>query len=180
MAYVVYGVSGLHGAGKTQFLVRMAYRMRRSRRGREVPIWTNIDMVLPYGPPVVLFDTLSDLIDAGDSVHDGLVLIDEIQNELASRSWAKHGEKELAWFSQIRKRHLEVWYTTQSMGSVDKLVRDRTHYSLYLESFRKLGFFFFNEYFKTEAKKANRIRFGWYLLNPFIASCYNTDQVFYV
>ena len=163
------GITGLPGAGKTYFAVRSLYSLRR--RDPERLIVSNTELYLP-GRPVPVVESLEECFPLTDCD----ILLDELHLWLASRMWNRNGQAVAQWLSQLRKRRVNVIYTTQDLSSVDKFVRDRTFLSYYVESWRKLGFFRFNAFFGVKADAKQVYMRGWYLFNEKVASCYRHER----
>lgn len=81
-----------------------------------------------YKSNVVDFITLYNM---DKSVHDGFVLLDEVNLWVGSRSSMTTGNKLLAaWIQLIRKRNLSVRFTTQIFMSIDKMLREQTDFTV--------------------------------------------------
>ena len=166
----ILGITGLPGAGKTLFAVRAMYRLRQRRPRRWIV--SNFPLYLP-GMPVEMVDCIDDCYELSECD----LVLDELHLWLSNRDWQKHSGGVGAWLSQLRKRDVNLWYTTQDIGSVDKFVRDRTFLTYYLESFKLLGFFWWRCFFGTKADHKKRCNSGWYLFSETIARCYQTEYI---
>lgn len=167
-ANVIYGVTGLPGSGKSYFAVRQLVRLRCSDRGRDRPVYTNMPLVLPYGPQPVLYESLSEIFD----VHDCHVLLDEAQLVVGSRDWQSRDNRHAAFLSQLRKRRVVLWYTSQEITAVDKFLRDKTFLLYTMESFKRFGFFVYRSYFSS--RMVGRSQPGLLFFSPAVGNCYDT------
>ena len=166
----IIGVGGLPGAGKTYFVVRAMYRLRRRRPARAIV--SNFPLYLP-GEPVHVIDSIS---EAYELTNVDLV-VDEAHLTLGARQWKEHGIDCAAWLSQLRKRDVNLWYLSQEISSVDKLLRDRTFLTYWVESFKKLGFFVWKSYFGAKQDDRKRYGLGLYLFNQRLAQLYDTEYI---
>lgn len=169
--HVIYGFCGLPGSGKTLYCVYRLYALRK--RNHSVRIFSNIPLYLPYGDPVPVFEQLNDVFD----VRDAVIFLDEAHLALSSRAWQRHGPEFERFLSQMRKRHVTLFYTTQELKSVDRFLREKTFVSYWMESYVKLGFFTWTAFFGDRNRKDRRYLRGIFLFNPAIAACYDTDMI---
>ena len=109
----LYGVVGRMGAGKTMFAVERL--LEAVAAGRSA--FANFDV-----EGVTRIGSFAELV----SVPEGsVVVVDEIQLWLPSTS-RQFPPVLAAWFSQLRKRGITCYWTSQGVGHVAKRVRDLT------------------------------------------------------
>lgn len=169
----IFGVTGLPGSGKTAFVTRVMFRLRKSARGRSRRVYVNYPLYLPYGEPVRFVENWTDVFP----LEGCDVVLDEMHLLLGSRNWQRHGDEIAGWVSQLRKRKVNLWYTTQDITSVDKFVRERTEIMYQMQSFVKLGVFTFWSFNGCKLDRAHRISPGWFVMNKEIFDCYDTGFV---
>lgn len=127
-------VEGLPGAGKSYY---MAYRATQAlKRGKQVFANFQMEGVRTFKmgrEGFFLWEKDLSLVEGGKFVPSvmwfppkALVLIDEAQVFFNSRNWAQFGEEFIEFFSQTRKDSLTVLWASQSLSSVDKIIRQRT------------------------------------------------------
>lgn len=167
----IHAICGLPGAGKTAFMTLCAIRWRK--RDLNIPICSNYPLYLP-GKPVVYVDTFQDAM----KVRDCQLLLDELHVWLGSRDWKEHGKELSEWVSQLRKAHVDLWYTTQDMQSVDRMIRERTLNSYWVTSYRKLGFFAVEEFLGiSNTKKGARCGIKIFPVSEVLYASYDTDHI---
>lgn len=169
---MIIALIGAQGAGKTYSAVRAMWLLRK--RHPERRIIANFPIYLP-GRPVEVVDSWEELYTP-DVVECDIVL-DELHLWLSARDWQKHKAQTEEWFSQLRKRKILLWYTSQRGASVDTLVRGRTDYSYYFESFRRLGFFLWQSYRGMNPVDKMKDLSGWYFFSLKIAGLYDTEYL---
>jgi len=118
------------GGGKTLFMVERAYM--KYRQGSR--IFSNIKLNFKYEKL-----TLKDIIDC--KYENGVIVWDEIHINIGSRS--SMSKKNIgvtsSFLSQIRKKNLEVYGTTQRIGKVDKRLRDECDFWYVCDRFVRHG-----------------------------------------
>lgn len=67
--------------------------------------------------------------------HDCLMLIDEIMLLADCRNFKSYGENLKIFFSQHRKKHIDIVYATQYHNDVDKKIRNITDNLYYVDKF---------------------------------------------
>lgn len=136
---MIYAFTGKTGSGKTYNMVRLAYR--EWLRGTDIysNTWLNFEK---YGGPagkhvnnwlskslkfikptyvpkkrgkITYFNDISELIE----VNDGLILIDEAQVLFNARNWEALPHEFQYKLQQHRKHRLDLYCTTQNMGTID-------------------------------------------------------------
>ncbi len=133
----IYFVSGKLGAGKG--IVSVSRIVEAVRAGRRVA--TNLDLTLEAVLParIKAFDVirlpdkpvLSDLVALGpgnptmDEARNGLIVLDELGTWFNARSWNdKARQPVIDWLIHSRKHGWDVIFIAQSLGMVDKQVRE--------------------------------------------------------
>lgn len=170
---MITGVVGLPGAGKTYFVVRRLFFQTLRDPGRLIV--TNVrSLWFPFSSRIQYVDSLEECFD----LRDCTLFLDEVHIWFSSRDYRSHGRIYDAWVSQLRKASVDLVYTSQTIMSVEKLLRDRTDMLYCVSSFLRLGFFTFRSYWGAPPpERRRRMRpatFGIYPMNPLIASCYDT------
>jgi hypothetical protein len=94
---------------------------------------------------LVLLQDWPDLV----GLEDALVLLDELNLWMPSRVWARMPGQLLWKWAQVRKHGLDIWYTSQHIKRVDKVVRELTFSSCQMSSYVMLGFFLAKWYIGT-------------------------------
>ena len=130
--WLVFNGWGLHvytgkfGAGKTCSMVRDAYLL--AKRYPQLHIVTNLQLTnFPKHTEILPLKSPQDILNAPNNT---LVLIDEIGTIFNSRDFAASKESVpkilFQHLCQVRKRHLEIFATSQRWNFVDKQLRDIT------------------------------------------------------
>jgi len=73
------------------------------------------DLALRHRGNIVYFDDISELIE----IKDGIIAMDEAQNLLDSRNWENLPMEFSNKLRQHRKHNLDLYATTQNMGTID-------------------------------------------------------------
>ena len=117
---------GAFGAGKTSTMVKDA--LATAKAYPQVTILTNFALYnFPKHTTILPLKTVNDILEAPDNT---LVLIDEIGTIFNSRDFVG-GQKSLPkilfqHICQCRKRHIQIFATTQRWNFLDKQLRDIT------------------------------------------------------
>lgn len=130
---MIYAFTGKTGSGKTYRMVHYAYR--QWLRGRD--IYTNTPLLFAdyprrkrgYTPgKIVLFEHITEILEATDA----LILFDEAQVLFNARLWDSLPPEFQYKLQQHRKHKLDLYCTTQNMGTIDityrRLVQHWYHY----------------------------------------------------
>jgi len=122
---MVEGFIGLPGSGKTYLLAKKG--LEDLAKGKEV--YANF-----YLKGAKRFSQLSQIIAivkakllAKEKINM-TILIDEINLSFPSRMWNKVPGWVLYFFSQTRKFGLDIYYTSQALARVDKVIREITNF----------------------------------------------------
>ena len=133
---VITAIIGRPGAGKTY---RMVYYVYRRRLRGPLDVATNIGSLVERGLPGVGRLDYVDSMREAFCLHHCTLLLDEAHLWFGSAERASHGPEYADWVSQLRKVKLDLLYTSQASGAVDKMLRDRTDATCLVTSFVKLG-----------------------------------------
>lgn len=118
---------GMFGCGKTLSMTHRA-RMIYNKFGDSVRFISNYDLI---GIPYIQLINFNQLVDIGEEEDNNfvgtVVLIDEIENVLNNRNYAKFPLALLHMLTQQRKKKVYIMCTAQRFFMVDKLFRSITH-----------------------------------------------------
>lgn len=125
---------GKMGMGKSYTLTYTVYHMRLANP--DLPIYTNIPLKLPGKGPVYALRGLEDFLLA----ENGLMIIDELNTVLPSRTWKSAPAVLLYKWSHLRKDGLDLIYTAQHEKRIDTVIRELTTRWVHLSNWQRLGF----------------------------------------
>lgn len=200
---------GYPGAGKSYYMAHRADKCMKA----SLPVFANFPMKgartfrleapKKKGDPVRFFwwEVNASLPEGGEFIEapamwfpkKGLVLIDEAQVFFDSHNWEVYGEDFTAFFSQTRKDLITVLWASQSVSSVSKTIRDRTHqihkpaqWLSFLTGFSRKGthplLFVVRSYYKCKEqyKKNDQDHIGnqWIFFKFGVANIYDTREKF--
>ena len=113
---------GDRGTGKTLFAVSLA----KYYSDNDIKVFTNIKLKgIPY-----ISVTFTDIASFPDWLHDGVIILDEMQVGADSYTFFKSNTKGITDFiTQIRKLNLSFIYITQNFTTIAKRLRMQTNYS---------------------------------------------------
>lgn len=163
--YVIIGYTGKLGSGKTYCMVHDALR---SNGACPRPVYT--DMASLCWPEAVYLDPSNARMVA--DVAEGLLLLDEAQLVADARAWQQVPPEFLSALSQLRKRGLDLAYTTQLEGSVEARLRGLTTEYVRCRRVRSL---FVLVHYEPGAKHGHRRRLVRF--KPEVASVYDSWEV---
>lgn len=129
---MITGFIGLPGSGKTYLLARQG--LKDIADGKEV--WANFKL-----EGAKHFHKLSDVVAIlqvrllRKEKINMTILIDEINLSFPSRMWQKIPGWVLYFFSQTRKFGLDIYYTSQAIDRVEKVIREITNYCWVCKTF---------------------------------------------
>lgn len=127
-AFNYFGIDcfcGMFGHGKT---LTMCHRAREiyNQFGDRIRFISNVDLVnIPY-TPLVNFNQLVDLGEDETNYEGTVVLIDEVENVLNNRNFAKFPLALLHVINQQRKKHVYIMMTSPRFFQIDKMMRQIT------------------------------------------------------
>lgn len=126
MEYVIYnessvvGILGRRGHGKTTLLTIIGED--DCNKGKK--IITNYEVSFPHTEMA-----FEDIVLLPDSLQDCTLLLDELQVGASARTALKKDNQNINKFiTQLRKRNIVLYYTTQIFKLVDKDIREQTDY----------------------------------------------------
>jgi energy-coupling factor transporter ATP-binding protein EcfA2 len=118
--YPVVCILGRRGSGKTLTMTMLADLYHSNK----VMIFSNYDLKIPYQPI-----TFKELASFPDYLHDCVLFIDETHIGADSYNfWEKQVKDITKFVTQIRKRQITMYYSTQVWKMVAKRLRDQTDY----------------------------------------------------
>lgn len=128
--YPITAIIGNRGSGKTCFMTMLAVKYHAEGR----KIYSNYHLHnIPYEPM-----TLKEMSELPDSLYNAVVLMDELHVGVDSYDFMKSSSKAFYTFAtQLRKRKVNWYYTTQIFTQVAKRVRNQTDYLITMENTNK-------------------------------------------
>lgn len=113
---------GRRGSGKTLSMIRQAYV--DYKKGRK--IYSNmVGLNFPFEK--LTKDALMSFMNEDNKLSNCVILIDEIHMIMDSRLSMSHRNLLLSYLTlQTRKRDVDMYYTTQTWGQVDRRMRQQT------------------------------------------------------
>lgn len=132
--FPITAILGNRGAGKTCFMTFLAHEYHQ--KGKR--IFANYHLVdIPY-----TYMSFKKMATLPEELNDALVLTDEMHMGADSYDFMKAGSRAFATFAtQLRKRRVYWYYTTQIMTQVAKRVRTQTDYIIAMNNTKKKGVF---------------------------------------
>ncbi|MDD3054152.1 MAG: zonular occludens toxin domain-containing protein, partial [Endomicrobiaceae bacterium] len=122
---MVEGFIGLPGAGKTYLLAKKG--LEDIALGKEVYANFSLEGAKRFTNLKQIVDLIKEKVKNKEPVNMTL-LIDEINLSFPSRMWTKVPPWVLYFFSQSRKFGLDIYYTSQALARVDKVIREITNF----------------------------------------------------
>lgn len=164
-------VFGMKGSGKTLWLTKMAHEAYEEGR----TVYSNVKFKFPHTP---LNRHMINTIMQQDSLQDAFIALDELHTIAdCRRSMSKRNVNWGYFFTQSRKRNVDIVATTQFPGQVDLRYRMNCDYSIECQ--------------KMQFKKRFVVFLTWYNHQMFIRKhecmrhperyfkLYNTNQIIY-
>jgi hypothetical protein len=161
---MVEGFTGLPGAGKTYWLSKLGLDAIKAGR----PVYANYTL-----EGAIRYKNLSEVF----KVRQGVILVDEINLVCPSRWWNKF-PPELAYFwSQTRKFSLDIYWTSQHIDRVDKIIREISNWVWTINRY-PFGFFLARQYLPEHVTKERRRHFTlkFFRLKKEVYTKYNTFE----
>ena len=125
----VWAIIGWRGSGKTALLARIAEI--DYNRGKKIV--SNVHLSFPH-----IYKTFEELIELPEDIENATVIFDEFQVGAGARNALRNDNKKINMFiTQLRKRNIVLYYTTQNFKFVDIDVRIQTDYILTTEAVDK-------------------------------------------
>lgn len=161
---MIQGITGLPGSGKTYFLARLG--LAEIKKGRDVYANFKLDGAKPYTDLKQVFE-----------LRNGLILIDEINLLCPSRWWDRFPPQLAYHWSQTRKSQLDVWWSSQHIDRVDKIVREISNW-VWIVKHLPFGICLMTCYLPEQINKMKRESFNWKLfhINKGVFKRYNTYE----
>lgn len=122
MKYPITCILGVRGSGKTLFMTGLAHRYYLQDG---VKIFANYHLKkIPYQ-----YITFKELSTLPDYLYDAVVFLDEIQVGADSYEIFKKSNKAITTFAtQLRKRRITLYYSTQVFTMATKRLRQQTNF----------------------------------------------------
>jgi GTPase SAR1 family protein len=169
MKYPITCILGQRGAGKTLFMTYLAHKYH-SEGKRIFSNFTLKDIPFDY----ISFEQLAKL---PDELTNAIVFLDEIQIGADSYEIFKKSNKMITIFTtQLRKRKITLYYSTQVFGMVTKRMRLQTNYIIEMSNKVKPGYIDANIYEYNTANYQDYIKSIKMDLRGYFNS-YDTDEV---
>ena len=132
--YPITAIIGNRGSGKTCFMTFLA--LQYHKEGRK--IYSNYHLNnIPYQSM-----TLKEMSELPDELTNAVVLMDELHVGADSYDFMKSSSKAFYTFAtQLRKRKVNWYYTTQIFTQVAKRIRMQTDYLITMENTKKENIF---------------------------------------
>lgn len=128
--YPISAIIGDRGSGKTCFMTFLAVKYHNEGK----KIFTNFTL---YNIPHTKI-TLKQMSELPDELTNAVVLMDELHMGADSYDFMKSSSKAFYTFAtQLRKRKVSWYYTTQIFTQVAKRIRNQTDYLITMENTKK-------------------------------------------
>lgn len=165
---MVEGFTGLPGSGKTYWLTKIA--TERRKKEPDLPIWANFHLGIS---DTNYFQNLSEVF----GVRKGLILVDEINLVCPSRWWNKFPPQLAYFWSQTRKFGLDIYWTSQHIDRVDKIIREISNYVWWIKTL-PFGIRNARQYIPEHINKEKRqcFRSKWFKISKKIYKNFNTFE----
>ena len=127
MQYPITCILGQRGAGKTLFMTYMAHQYHKEGKR----IFSNFTLKeIPF-----TYITFEELAKLPDELTNAVVFLDEIQVGADAYEVFKRSNKMITIFAtQLRKRQITLYYSTQVFSMVTKRMRLQTNYIIEFET----------------------------------------------
>ena len=134
MQYPITAILGDRGAGKTCFMTALAAAYHKEGK----KIFTNYHLFdIPYQKI-----TLKEMVELPEWLNNSVVLIDEIHVWADAYDFMGKPARALATFAtQLRKRKVNWYYTTQVFTQAPLRVRRQTNYFMVMQNTKGKGIF---------------------------------------
>ena len=169
MEYPISCVLGARGSGKTLFMTSLAYAYHKEGK----KIYANYHLIdIPYKH--ITFEELAAL---PAELNDAIVLLDEIQIGADAYEVFKKSNKMITTFAtQLRKRRITLFYSTQVFKMATKRLRDQTNFLMTCDHTQPPGFVKIEVYEYIAYHSHEYIKTITHNLTPFF-DAYDTDEV---
>lgn len=165
---------GERGSGKTLSMVAQSYKDKKKYKKR---ILANMEE-LKFKDFFLDKNILLDFANKNSMLSNCVLVIDEIHNLVDSRRSTAKGNLIFSYLVlQSRKRDVDIYYTTQDIGQVDKRLRQQTDLIISCESYEiinkeGLKLVFIQQFIESRKNLTKRVIFG----NP-IFRLYDTNEI---
>jgi GTPase SAR1 family protein len=169
MKYPITAVLGQRGSGKTLFMTYLAHQYHAEGK----KIFSNFQLKkIPYTPI-----TFAELAKLPEWLYDGVVFLDEIHIGADSYEVFKKSNKMITTFAtQLRKRRITLFYSTQVFKMATKRLRDQTNFLMTCDHTQPPGFVKIEVYEYIAYHAHNYIKTITHNLTQFF-DAYDTDEV---
>jgi GTPase SAR1 family protein len=133
MEYPITAVLGQRGSGKTLFMTYLAHKYHSEGK----KIFSNYELKKIDFTHI----TYEELAELPEWLYDGVVFLDEIHMGADSYEVFKKSNKMITTFAtQLRKRRITLYYSTQVFKMATKRLRDQTNFLLTCDHTQPPGF----------------------------------------
>jgi len=122
---MVEGFIGLPGSGKTYLLAKKG--IDDLKKGKEVYANFSLKGAKRFTKLSQVINIIKSKLISKEKINM-TILIDEINLSFPSRMWNKVPGWVLYFFSQTRKFGLDIYYTSQALARVDKVIREISNF----------------------------------------------------
>lgn len=180
MKYPITCIVGRRGSGKTLFMTILAHRYFNMDKRK---IYANFHLTeIPYK-----YITFAELATLPDDLYDAVVFLDEIQVGADSYEIFKKSNKAITTFAtQLRKRRITLYYSTQVFTQATKRLRQQTDYIIechptYIKIedesvLNKIDLLIFDRSLPFQQQLIKQHELKKYIIDNYY-SCYNTNEV---
>lgn len=181
-----YGIDmfiGMFGHGKTLSMTNKARRIYK-KFGNDVLFLSNYKLV---GIPYVELTNFAQIVELGEEndrlkKYKGIVvLIDEIEDVLSHRNYARFPLQMLNTLTQQRKLHVYIMCSAQRFFMVDKLFRNLTTHAIDCNKYWRLQHVVYYDAWDYEnsmnAQMLRPITNTWWFVKDDDFNCYDTTQL---
>lgn len=129
---MVQGFVGLPGSGKTYLLAKQG--LDDIKNGKEVYANFHLKGAKHFSSLTQIIAIIKKRLQTGQNMNI-TVLIDEINLSFPSRMWNKVPGWVLYFWSQTRKFGCDIYYTSQSINRIDKVIREVSNFVWIIKPF---------------------------------------------
>jgi hypothetical protein len=168
----VYLFCGIHGKGKT---ISMIHEIEKDLdRNPELKVYTNFY----YEDQDGHINHWSDMIGIAEA-GNAIIAIDEVHTSFNSRSWKDFPEELITLISQNRKDGVKLLMSAQTFDSVEKTIRDQSHFVINCKNIGKRLFlnvyYRIDQYTKSLDKRSSHSR-KFFVASDDLRASYNTKE----
>jgi hypothetical protein len=172
---MVEGFIGLPGSGKTYLLSRKG--LEDLKAGKEVYANFSLKGAKRFTKLSQVIEIIKRKLLAKEKINM-TILIDEINLSFPSRMWNKVPGWVLYFFSQTRKFGLDIYYTSQALARVDKVIREISNFVWIVKPFL-FGFHRASKIMPEDNDHVKKDVFEtkWFRIRPEVYTQYNTYEI---